>query len=132
MFPSSGFERILHEVAWTSPCLDKVPKHDIYINMVVDHGRKQQKTYNKHKKKHIFTTKTRINTSPSRGGHIRNPLKPQNNRLCFTSSFPKNKVVPRIRIPPGDSCLHHRSQPASAHKSGEFLHIFALNSKVAG
>lgn len=44
-------------------------KNMTYINMVVDHGRRQQKPHNKHENKHKFTTKKRINTSTSRGKH---------------------------------------------------------------
>lgn len=41
--------------------------------------------------------------------------------------LPKNKVVPRIHIPPGDSCLHHRSQPAfGAQEWRKSAHFSAL------
>lgn len=75
------------------------------INMVVDHGRKQQKPYNKLKKKdhkknlkrNSFTTKTRIRISPQVEVNIRNFVEATMQPLCFTSFFPNKKIVPRIR-----------------------------------
>ena len=68
-----------------------------YINMVVDHGRRQQKPYNKHKNKHKFTTKKRINTSPSRGKHHKFCWNHKATGYALRRPSPKKKVVPRIR-----------------------------------
>lgn len=78
-----------------------------------------------------YTTKKRINTSTSRGKHQKFCWNHKATGYALRRPSPKKRSCQEFEAP-GDSCLHHRSQPASAHKIGEILHIFLRRWSFCG